>query len=232
MPTSGRSGEGGRRDQRRQRSDATVSLSRTTTTRTIIDTTTIAESEKNDDGGESGSGSGSSGVLFMAGALSGIAEAIVVQPFDMVKTPTSDNPGTNPGVYRTLLQLHHEGGGGYDCGIEDSYRKLWGWCRNLRPCMGTYGTVRKYLLPSSNMQEQEGKGTTTSSRVLLAIIIRRPSLHPLLRDWRRVYPRRSSSRHLKSSRFDCNRGNMPVVTRVRWTAAENSSPRGARRRSS
>lgn len=108
MPTSERSGEGGRRDQRRP----TVSLSRTTTTRTTIDTTTIAESEKNDDGGESGSGSGSSGVLFMAGALSGIAEAIVVQPFDMVKTPTSDNPGTNPGVYRTLLQLHHEGGGG------------------------------------------------------------------------------------------------------------------------
>jgi hypothetical protein len=68
-------------------------LSRTTTTRTIIDTTTIAESEKNDDGGESGSGSGSSGVLFMAGALSGIAEAIVVQPFDMVKTPTSDQSG-------------------------------------------------------------------------------------------------------------------------------------------
>lgn len=91
-----------RREQRRQRSDATVSLSRTTTTRTIIDTTTIAESEKNDDGGESGSGSGSgesgsgsgsSGVLFMAGALSGIAEAIVVQPFDMVKTPTSDQSG-------------------------------------------------------------------------------------------------------------------------------------------
>lgn len=77
-------------------------MSRTTTTRTIIDTTTIAESEKNDDGGESGSGSGSgesgsgsgsSGVLFMAGALSGIAEAIVVQPFDMVKTPTSDQSG-------------------------------------------------------------------------------------------------------------------------------------------
>ena len=84
---------------------ATVSLSRTPTTRIIIDTTTIAESEKNDDGsesgsgesgsgsGESGSGSGSSGVLFMAGALSCIAEAIVVQPFDMVKTPTSDQSG-------------------------------------------------------------------------------------------------------------------------------------------
>ena len=52
----------------------------------------------------------SSLVLFMAGAISGIAEAVVVQPFDMVKTRHQLNTGTNIGVIATLRSLYKEGG--------------------------------------------------------------------------------------------------------------------------
>ena len=52
----------------------------------------------------------SSTVLFLAGALSGIAEGIVVQPFDMVKTRHQLNTGKNLGVYATLLSIYKEGG--------------------------------------------------------------------------------------------------------------------------
>ena len=101
-------------------------------TRTID---TIAESEN-----DSASGSG---VLFVAGALSGVAEAIVVQPFDMVKTRHQINPGSNPGVYRTLMQLRREGG-----------TRLWyrgfapeviGMVPKSSAMYGTYGAAHKYL---------------------------------------------------------------------------------------
>ena len=49
-------------------------------------------------------------VLFLAGACSGMAEAFVVQPFDMVKTRHQINTGNNPGVFSTLHSLYKEGG--------------------------------------------------------------------------------------------------------------------------
>lgn len=52
----------------------------------------------------------SSGVLFFAGALSGICEAFAVQPFDMVKTRHQLNTTSNAGVFRTLHNIYKEGG--------------------------------------------------------------------------------------------------------------------------
>lgn len=52
----------------------------------------------------------SSTVLFLAGAISGIAEAFSVQPFDMVKTRHQIYTGNNPNVFASLKILYHEGG--------------------------------------------------------------------------------------------------------------------------
>lgn len=49
-------------------------------------------------------------ILAMAGALSGVAEAIAVQPFDMVKTRHHLNASKNESVYRSLVNLYKEGG--------------------------------------------------------------------------------------------------------------------------
>lgn len=49
-------------------------------------------------------------ILAMAGALSGVAEAIAVQPFDMVKTRHHLNSSQNESVYRSLINLYKEGG--------------------------------------------------------------------------------------------------------------------------
>lgn len=51
-------------------------------------------------------------VLFFAGALCGVTEALAVQPFDMVKTRHQLNPGLNESVYGTLVSLYAEGGVG------------------------------------------------------------------------------------------------------------------------
>ncbi len=48
--------------------------------------------------------------LFFSGAISGFAEGIAVQPFDMVKTRHQLNSGHNLGVFQTLGQLYKEGG--------------------------------------------------------------------------------------------------------------------------
>jgi solute carrier family 25 (mitochondrial 2-oxodicarboxylate transporter), member 21 len=49
-------------------------------------------------------------VLYIAGALSGISEALAVQPFDMVKTRHQLNPGNNLSVTGTLSAIYREGG--------------------------------------------------------------------------------------------------------------------------
>ena len=49
-------------------------------------------------------------ILAMAGAMSGVAEAIAVQPFDMVKTRHHLNSFNNESVYRSLINLYKEGG--------------------------------------------------------------------------------------------------------------------------
>jgi solute carrier family 25 2-oxodicarboxylate transporter 21 len=128
-----------------RRSDGTTVLSRTRT----IDT--IAGSEND--------GASGSGVLFIAGALSGIAEAIVVQPFDMVKTRHQINPGSNPGVYRTLMQLRQEGG------VRLWYRgfvpEVIGMVPKSSAMYGTYGTAHKYL----SAQEGTRRNTTLVASV-------------------------------------------------------------------
>eukprot|EP01038_Epipyxis_sp_PR26KG_P005856 gene5856-8079_t len=49
-------------------------------------------------------------ILFVAGGVSGMMEAIVVQPFDMVKTRHQLNSATNESVYKTLCSIYKEGG--------------------------------------------------------------------------------------------------------------------------
>jgi solute carrier family 25 (mitochondrial 2-oxodicarboxylate transporter), member 21 len=49
-------------------------------------------------------------LLFLAGAVSGIAEGLAVQPFDMVKTRHQLNTGENLGVSQTISELLREGG--------------------------------------------------------------------------------------------------------------------------
>lgn len=48
--------------------------------------------------------------MFLAGALAGAVECLVVQPFDLVKTRYQLNPGMNAGIFSTLAGLVREGG--------------------------------------------------------------------------------------------------------------------------
>ena len=61
-------------------------------------------------GSSSSSSSSSSQALFLAGAVSGMAEAFSVQPLDMVKTRHQLNVGHNESVYKSLVSLYREGG--------------------------------------------------------------------------------------------------------------------------
>jgi len=49
-------------------------------------------------------------MLIVAGAMSGVAEGLSVQPFDMVKTRHQLNTKINVGVFQTLGLLYKEGG--------------------------------------------------------------------------------------------------------------------------
>jgi solute carrier family 25 2-oxodicarboxylate transporter 21 len=49
-------------------------------------------------------------VLSIAGALSGVAEALCVQPLDMIKTRFQLNPEKNPSIIQALKHVLHEGG--------------------------------------------------------------------------------------------------------------------------
>eukprot|EP01129_Flabellula_baltica_P013680 TRINITY_DN6401_c0_g1_i1.p1 TRINITY_DN6401_c0_g1~~TRINITY_DN6401_c0_g1_i1.p1 ORF type:complete len:287 (-),score=34.50 TRINITY_DN6401_c0_g1_i1:195-1055(-) len=49
-------------------------------------------------------------VLTIAGAVGGIAECIVVQPFDFIKTRFQLNPHPNPTVYKAFIKIMEEGG--------------------------------------------------------------------------------------------------------------------------
>lgn len=56
--------------------------------------------------------SASAGAMFAAGSVSGLIEAILVQPFDMVKTRFQLYGGKNPSIARELMNLVQEGGVG------------------------------------------------------------------------------------------------------------------------
>lgn len=48
--------------------------------------------------------------LAFAGALAGAAEAVAVQPFDMIKTRHQLNHGINETIAQTMKSLYKEGG--------------------------------------------------------------------------------------------------------------------------
>jgi solute carrier family 25 (mitochondrial 2-oxodicarboxylate transporter), member 21 len=82
--------------------------------------------------------------LFLAGAFSGIAECIAVQPFDMVKTRHQLNTGSsNLGVYETFKELVREGG------IRRLYRGMFAEMAGMIPktsaMYSTYELSRRYL---------------------------------------------------------------------------------------
>lgn len=52
----------------------------------------------------------SESLLVFAGAISGFAEAIVVQPFDMMKTRHQLNSSANEGILKTMSTIYKEGG--------------------------------------------------------------------------------------------------------------------------
>lgn len=95
------------------------------------------------------SSKGENAVPFLAGALSGIVEGIVVQPFDMVKTRHQLNTGNNLGVFATLAKLYKEGG------VRLWYRgmgaELIGLVPKASAMYGTYGSVHKYLSAEKKM---------------------------------------------------------------------------------
>jgi solute carrier family 25 2-oxodicarboxylate transporter 21 len=82
-------------------------------------------------------------VLYIAGAFSGVAEAIAVQPFDMVKTRHQLNTGQNLSVTGTLRAIYSEGG------IRRFYRgmtpELIGMVPKSSGMYGTYELVRLHL---------------------------------------------------------------------------------------
>jgi solute carrier family 25 2-oxodicarboxylate transporter 21 len=55
-------------------------------------------------------GPASSSLMFLAGAFSGLAEGVTVQPFDMVKTRFQLNEKANLGVLQTMRNIYIEGG--------------------------------------------------------------------------------------------------------------------------
>jgi solute carrier family 25 (mitochondrial 2-oxodicarboxylate transporter), member 21 len=81
--------------------------------------------------------------LFAAGAFSGIAECLAVQPFDMVKTRHQLNTGHNIGVLATLKELIREGG------IRRLYRgmvaEMIGMIPKTSAMYSTYEISRRYL---------------------------------------------------------------------------------------
>lgn len=91
--------------------------------------------------------------LFFAGALSGIAEALSVQPFDMIKTRHQLNTNSNPSILATLQELLKEGG------IPRLYRgmlaELVGMVPKTSAMYSTYEISRRYLA------EDLGYGETT-----------------------------------------------------------------------
>lgn len=91
--------------------------------------------------------------LFLAGALSGIAEGIAVQPFDMVKTRHQLNPGLNASVTRTLIELYHEGG------VSRYYRGMSAeLCGMVPKSSGMYAT---YELVRQRLADDMGYGDTS-----------------------------------------------------------------------
>jgi solute carrier family 25 (mitochondrial 2-oxodicarboxylate transporter), member 21 len=91
--------------------------------------------------------------LFVAGALSGIAEALSVQPFDMIKTRHQLNTSNNPSIITTLRELLNEGG------VPRLYRgmlaELVGMVPKTSAMYSTYELSRRYL------SEDLGHGETT-----------------------------------------------------------------------
>ena len=81
--------------------------------------------------------------LFLCGALSGIAECVSVQPFDMIKTRHQLNTGGNPSVLTTLRELLKEGG------IPRLYRgmlaELVGMVPKTSAMYSTYEIARRYF---------------------------------------------------------------------------------------
>lgn len=89
--------------------------------------------------------------LFIAGALSGIAECLVVQPFDMVKTRHQLNTSNNIGVIQTIIDLIKEGG------VRRLYRGMFAEMIGMVPktsaMYSTYELSRRYLSQDLNFGE-------------------------------------------------------------------------------
>lgn len=54
--------------------------------------------------------SASASTIFVAGAVSGLAEALSVQPFDMIKTRHHLNQERHETIIETMKQVYREGG--------------------------------------------------------------------------------------------------------------------------
>ena len=89
--------------------------------------------------------------LFLCGALSGIAEGLVVQPFDMIKTRHQLNTEGNPTILVTLKELLKEGG------ASRLYRgmlaELIGMVPKTSAMYSTYELARRYFSIDLGMGE-------------------------------------------------------------------------------
>ena len=87
--------------------------------------------------------SSSAQVIFIAGAVSGLAEALSVQPFDMIKTRHHLNHQKIETIYETMVQVYREGG------VLRFYRgmgaELVGMIPKSSAMYGSYEITRKYL---------------------------------------------------------------------------------------
>ena len=93
----------------------------------------------------------SSAVLFFAGAASGIAEAVSVQPFDMIKTRYQLNEGVNKGVMETLLGIVRQEG------VLRLYRgmtaEIIGMIPKTSALYASYELCRRYMIEELQLQE-------------------------------------------------------------------------------
>lgn len=134
--------------------------------------------------------------LVVAGGLSGVAEAITVQPFDMVKTRHQLNSGHNESILRTLKSLYKEGG------ILRFYRgmtaELFGMVPKSSGMYASYEMARQYLA------KQEGFGDSTLSCSIAGFISGIPEAL-IVNPFQVVKVRLQSKDHLGrySGSFDC-----------------------------
>ena len=134
--------------------------------------------------------------LAISGAICGAVEALMVQPFDMVKTRHQLNTGTNESILNSLRGLYREGG------VFRFYRGMAAEVLGMMPkssgMYATYEMVRLYML------DKEGYGDTSMSACIAGFASGFPEAL-IVQPFQVVKVRVQAKEHLGkySGSFDC-----------------------------